>query len=89
MNAQAVKKFVEENQKLALECANLLNQCKKWEEECSMYDCDREALMDFGNEADHRAQEAESQVRELEEELSKLSEELQCYKNQAEGQQVK
>ncbi|PWA82767.1 hypothetical protein CTI12_AA175490 [Artemisia annua] len=88
MNAQAVKKFVEENQKLALECANLLNQCKKWEKECSMYDCDREALMDFGNEADHRAQEAESQVRELEEELSKLSEELQSYKNQAEGQQV-
>ncbi|GKC70164.1 hypothetical protein Tco_1116047 [Tanacetum coccineum] len=88
MNAQAVKKFVEENQKLALECANLLNQCKKWEKECSMYDCDREALMDFGNEADHRREEAESQVRELEEELSKLSKELQCYKNQAEGQQV-
>ncbi|GKC91849.1 hypothetical protein Tco_1157291 [Tanacetum coccineum] len=87
MNAQAVKKFVEENQKLALECANLLNQCKKWEKECSMYDCDREALMDFGNEADHRREEAESQVRELEEELSKLSKELQCYKNQAEGQQ--
>lgn len=60
MNALAVKKFVEENQKLALECANLLNQCKKWEKECSLYDCDQEALMDFGNEADKRAKEAES-----------------------------
>lgn len=82
LNALAVKKFVEENQKLATECANLLNQCKKWEKECSLYDHDREALMDFGNEADHRAKEAESRVHDLEDELSKLSEELQFYKRQ-------
>ncbi|KAA8528315.1 hypothetical protein F0562_035670 [Nyssa sinensis] len=88
MNAQALKKFVEENQKLAKECANLLSQCKKWEKECSLYDHDREALMDFGNEADQRAKEAEIRVRELEEELRRLSEEMQFYKHQCEMQAV-
>ncbi|XP_023760484.1 uncharacterized protein LOC111908928 [Lactuca sativa] len=88
LNALAVKKFVEENQKLAAECSNLLNQCKKWEKECSLYDHDREALMDFGNEADNRAKEAESRVHDLEDQLSKLSEELQFYKHQSETQQV-
>ncbi|ESQ35342.1 hypothetical protein EUTSA_v10008342mg [Eutrema salsugineum] len=73
MNAQALKKFVEENQKLAGECEELVNQCKKWEKECFLYHQDREALMDFGNESDERAREAESRVRELEEEVSKMS----------------
>ncbi|KAF5444824.1 hypothetical protein F2P56_033923 [Juglans regia] len=82
MNAQALKKFVEENQKLAVECGNLLSQCKKWERECSLYDQDREALMDFGNEADERAKEAEIRVHELEEEVRRLSDELQFYKHE-------
>lgn len=82
MNAIALKKFVDENQKLAMECSNLLAQCEKWERECSLYDHDREALMNFGNEADERAKEAEILVLELEEEVSKLSEELQLYKYQ-------
>ncbi|KAK6938116.1 hypothetical protein RJ641_031624 [Dillenia turbinata] len=82
MNAQALKKFVEENQKLALECANLLTQCSKWEKECSLYDHDREALMEFGNEADERAKEAELRVLELEEEVKRLSEELQFYRHE-------
>lgn len=73
---------------MAAECSNLLNQCKKWEKECSLYDHDREALMDFGNEADNRAKEAESRVHDLEDQLSKLSEELQFYKHQSETQQV-
>ena len=88
MNAQALKKFVEENHKLALECANLLSQCNKWERECSLYDRDREALMDFGNEADERAKEAEIRVCELEEEVRKLSEELQFYKCECEMRTV-
>ncbi|XP_071724330.1 uncharacterized protein [Rutidosis leptorrhynchoides] len=88
MNALAVKKFVEENQKLAMECTNLLKQCKKLEDECSLYDEDREALMDFGNEADNRAKEAESRVNDLEEELSKMSKELLFYKHQLEEKQV-
>ncbi|KAB1219981.1 hypothetical protein CJ030_MR3G020088 [Morella rubra] len=82
MNAQALKKFVEENQKLAMECANLLSQCSKWERECSLYDRDREALMDFGNEADERAKEAEIRVHELEDEVRRLSDELQSYKQE-------
>ncbi|XP_021900553.1 uncharacterized protein LOC110816609 [Carica papaya] len=82
LNAQALRKFVEENQKLAAECASLLTQCKKWERECSLYDHDREALMDFGNEADERAKEAEIRARDLEEELERMSQELQFYKHQ-------
>ncbi|GFZ10240.1 hypothetical protein Acr_21g0008390 [Actinidia rufa] len=88
MNAQAMKKFVEENQKLATECANLLSQCTRWEKECSLYDHDREALMEFGNEADERAKEAEIRVHELEEELRRMTEELQFYKHQCEMQSV-
>ncbi|XP_076903566.1 uncharacterized protein LOC143558653 [Bidens hawaiensis] len=88
MNAQAVKKFVEENQKLDLECSNLLTQCNRWEKECSLYDSDREALMEFGNEADNRAREAEARVRDLEQELTKLSEEFMFYKQQSEHKQV-
>ncbi|XP_076921216.1 uncharacterized protein LOC143582573 [Bidens hawaiensis] len=88
LNAQAVKKFVEENQKLAIECANLLTQFNKWEKECSLYDHDREALMDFGNEADNRAKEAETRVHDLEQELTKLSKELMFYKDHSEDKQV-
>ncbi|KAM2022375.1 hypothetical protein ACFXTI_044131 [Malus domestica] len=62
MNAQALRKFVEENQRLASECAHLVTQCNKWERECSLYDHDQEALMDFGNEADQRAKEAQIRV---------------------------
>ncbi|PRQ32702.1 hypothetical protein RchiOBHm_Chr5g0049351 [Rosa chinensis] len=79
MNAQALRKFVEENQRLAAECAHLVSQCNKLEKECSLYDHDREALMDFGNEADQRAKEAE-----LEDELGELREELKFYKNEYE-----
>ncbi|XAR62125.1 hypothetical protein NMG60_11016754 [Bertholletia excelsa] len=84
MNAQALKRFVEENQKLAMECANLLSQRTRLEKECSLYDHDREALMDFGNEAHERAKEAEIKVQELEEELRGAMEELQFYKYQNE-----
>ncbi|KAH6781175.1 hypothetical protein C2S52_012412 [Perilla frutescens var. hirtella] len=84
MNAVALKKFVEENQKLAMECSNLLAACNKWERECSLYDHDREALMDFANEADDRAKEAEVRNRDLEEEKKRLEQELHFYKCRAE-----
>ncbi|CAG7868918.1 unnamed protein product [Brassica rapa] len=73
INAQAVKKFVEENGKLSGECEDLVKQCKKWERECFLYHQDREALMDFGNESDERARESESKVRELEEQVRTMS----------------
>ncbi|CAN7008776.1 hypothetical protein IGI04_011113 [Brassica rapa subsp. trilocularis] len=85
MNAQALKKFVEENQKLAEECGNLLRQCKKWERECLLYHQDRDALMEFGNESDERARDAEARVRELEEEVARMSEELQLCKQRQIG----
>ncbi|XP_013584381.1 PREDICTED: golgin subfamily A member 6-like protein 22 [Brassica oleracea var. oleracea] len=73
INAQAVKKFVEENRELSGECEDLVKQCKKWERECFLYHQDREALMDFGNESDERARESESRVRELEEQVRTMS----------------
>ncbi|XP_061371783.1 uncharacterized protein LOC133314329 [Gastrolobium bilobum] len=81
MNAQALKKFVEENQRLALECENLLVQCQKWEKECALYDLDREALMEFGNDAEERAREAQSRVLMLERDLLLLENELKKYKH--------
>ncbi|KAK4753150.1 hypothetical protein SAY87_021948 [Trapa incisa] len=80
MNALALKKFVEENQRLAEECTNLLAQRDRWERECSLYEKDRESLMDFGNEAHERVIEAESRVEVLDEEVEQLSNELQQYK---------
>lgn len=84
INAQAIKKFVQENQKLAAECADLVGQCSRLERECSLYDHDREALMEFGNEADERTKEAEIRVNELEEELKQATEQLQLYKRRCE-----
>ncbi|XP_038897029.1 uncharacterized protein LOC120085209 [Benincasa hispida] len=88
MNAQALKKFVDENRKLATECFYLSNQCEKWERECSLYDHDRDALMEFGNEADQRAREAENRVHELEEEVRRISDELQFFKHEYEMKRV-
>ncbi|KAE9603857.1 hypothetical protein Lal_00001842 [Lupinus albus] len=81
MNAQALKKFVEENQRLALECKSLLAQCHHLEKECVLYDSDREALMEFGNNADERAREAQQRVIELERDLLLLEDELKKYKH--------
>ncbi|KAK7321211.1 hypothetical protein VNO77_31605 [Canavalia gladiata] len=85
INAQAVKKFVEENEKLALECESLVAQCEKLEKECALYDHDREALMEFGNEADERAQEAHARTLELERDLGLLEQELKKYKQKNES----
>ncbi|KAI4321415.1 hypothetical protein MLD38_034798 [Melastoma candidum] len=81
MNAQAIKKFVEANRNLAAECADLLEQRDKLEMECSLYDHDREVLMEFGNEAEERARDAEARVCELEGEVQHLSVELQLQRH--------
>lgn len=65
----AIKKFVEENQKLAVECENLVEHCRKLEKEFVLYENDREALIDFQNEAEERAREAWLRVEELERDL--------------------
>jgi len=85
MNAQAMKRFVEENQKLAAECERLVEQCVKLERECALYDHDREALMEFGNEADERAQVAHARACELERDLCLLERQLNKYKQQNES----
>lgn len=82
MNARALKKFVEENQRLATECERLLARCHQLENECALYDKDREALMEFGNDADERAREAQTQVLDLERDLLFMGNELNKYKNQ-------
>ncbi|KAM0035997.1 hypothetical protein Hdeb2414_s0015g00453101 [Helianthus debilis subsp. tardiflorus] len=86
MNAHALKKFSEENQKLITEHTELLAQCAKWDVECTLYERDIEALKEFGNQADERAKEAESRVLCLEDETSKLWEELQSLKKLTEGE---
>ncbi|KAF8398808.1 hypothetical protein HHK36_014668 [Tetracentron sinense] len=88
MNAQALKKFIEENQKLAKECTNLLGECSRLEKECSLYHRDREVLMEFGNEADDRAKEAEIRLLEAENELGRLAEDLKFYKHESEIHKV-
>lgn len=85
MNAQALKRFVEENHRLANECADLVSKCSNWENECSLYHQDREVLMEFGDEADERAKKAEIRIQQLEEELRKASEETQLYKRKCEN----
>ncbi|KAK7385339.1 hypothetical protein VNO78_31055 [Psophocarpus tetragonolobus] len=85
MNAQAVKRFVEENQKLAAESESLVEQCVKLDQECALYDHDREALMEFGNEADERAQVAQARALQLERDLFLLEQELIKYKHQNES----
>ncbi|CAK8537549.1 unnamed protein product [Lathyrus sativus] len=70
LSAQAIKKFVEENQKLAVECENLVEHCQKLEKEFVLYEKDREALINFQNEAEERAREAWLLVEELERDLN-------------------
>ena len=82
MNARALKKFVEENQRLATECERLLARCHQLENECALYDKDREALMEFGNDADERAREAQTRVLDLERDLLFMGNELNKYKHQ-------
>ncbi|XP_010458977.1 PREDICTED: uncharacterized protein LOC104740146 [Camelina sativa] len=84
MNAQALKRVIEEKQRLAGECEDLAIQCKKLKRECFLYDQDRESLMDFGNETDQRAREAESRVLELKEQVLKMSDEI---KNRVESEE--
>ncbi|XP_004490388.1 uncharacterized protein [Cicer arietinum] len=85
-SALTLKKFVEENQKLAAECESLVAHCQKLEKECALYDNDREALMDFGNEADERAKEAYIRVEELERDL--IMYEMKLKKCQQEDESV-
>ncbi|KAL5721632.1 hypothetical protein ACHQM5_005252 [Ranunculus cassubicifolius] len=92
VNAQALKKFVEENQRLAEECSKLLNEISRLENECSLYEHDRDALMEFANEAEERAKEAEVRVLETNDRLKKMMEELEFYKNQSQtmkGNEIK
>ncbi|KAF9604392.1 hypothetical protein IFM89_006401, partial [Coptis chinensis] len=50
--------------------------CSRWEKECFLYDRDREALMEFANEADERAKEAEVSETRLTEELHLMRENI-------------
>lgn len=81
-----MKKFVEENQKLAAECENLVAQCTKLEKECALYEHDRTALMEFENEADQRAAEAFMKVQELESQVIMYEMELKKLQEQKENE---
>uniref|UniRef100_A0A7N0UX53 Uncharacterized protein n=1 Tax=Kalanchoe fedtschenkoi TaxID=63787 RepID=A0A7N0UX53_KALFE len=79
MDAQPLRKLVEENEVLAAERADLLSQCSMWENECCRLERDREMLMEIVNRADERAVEAEMHVHELGCELERVVEELRYY----------
>lgn len=82
MNARALKKFDLENQRLASACQKLLDEGQNLEKEVALYEHDREALMEFGNEADERERQAQLRVLELERNLLLLMDELKKYKHQ-------
>src|SRR4051812_24239355 len=82
MNTRALKKFELENHKLASACQKLLDKGNNLEREIALYEHDREALMEFGNEADEREQQAKSRVLELERNLQLVVDELKDYKHQ-------
>ncbi|XP_058781260.1 uncharacterized protein LOC131655395 [Vicia villosa] len=82
MNTRALKKFELENHKLASTCQKLLDKGNNLEKEIALYEHDREALMEFGNEADEREQQAKSRVLELERNLQLVVDELKNFKHQ-------
>ncbi|KAF3779071.1 hypothetical protein EJ110_NYTH42305 [Nymphaea thermarum] len=84
MNAQALRKSIEQNQQLNAEINDLTAQIERLNKECSLYDKDREALMEFGNDADERAREAEIRALEAEDAFRRLSEELNQSKREIE-----
>ncbi|KAK1326126.1 hypothetical protein QJS10_CPA01g00173 [Acorus calamus] len=84
MNAQALRKFIEEKEMMSSKYAEVLDQCSKWEEECALYHRDRELLEAFGNEADERARCFEARAHEVEEDVKRTSEELAYYKHEVE-----
>ncbi|XP_049932152.1 uncharacterized protein LOC116248579 isoform X2 [Nymphaea colorata] len=56
----------------------------KLNKECSLYDNDREALMEFGNDADERARQAEACAQEAEDNSRRLSDEVNQSKQEIE-----
>ncbi|KAF3791214.1 hypothetical protein EJ110_NYTH07667 [Nymphaea thermarum] len=84
MNAQALKKSIEQSQRLNSEVTNLTMQIAKLNKECSLYDNDREALMEFGNDADERARQAEACAQEAEDNSRRLSVEVNQSKQEIE-----
>jgi len=61
-----INKFVEKNLKVAAGCENVLGHCRKLEKECVLHDNDREALIDFQNEAEEQVRETCLRAEELE-----------------------
>lgn len=82
------QRYVEENEMLRSRYDELVYKCEKLDEECGLYDRDREALMEFGNEAEERAREAEARSATAEEKAGKLVEELEFYKRECESLKV-
>ncbi|XP_058090453.1 uncharacterized protein LOC131236933 [Magnolia sinica] len=82
LSAQALRKYANENHRLAAECGELSRQCTRWGEECLLYDRDREALMEFGNDVDEQAKDAEVRALEAEDESRRLVEEIKYYKHE-------
>lgn len=66
----------------------LLDETARLENKCSLYEHDRDALMEFANKVEERAKLAEMRVLEVGDELNKVSKELEKYKKECENQRV-
>ncbi|CAN6464130.1 unnamed protein product [Victoria cruziana] len=84
LNAQALRKSIEQSQRLNSEVTDLTMQIARLNKECSLYDNDREALMEFGNDADDRARQTETRALEAENNSRRLSDEVNQSKQELE-----
>lgn len=66
------QRYVEENEMLRSRHDALTYRCEKLDEECGLYDANREALMKFGNVSEERAREAAARGRHGWEKARKL-----------------
>ncbi|RRT74345.1 hypothetical protein B296_00020598 [Ensete ventricosum] len=65
MNAQGVRRCVEEKEVIASQYADLVNHCRKLEEECSLYERDLERIMETCDELAKENEEMRAQLQDI------------------------
>ncbi|CAD5182027.1 unnamed protein product [Musa acuminata subsp. malaccensis] len=65
MNAQGVRRCVEEKEVIASQYADLVNHCRKLEEECSLYERDLERIMESCDELAKENEELRAQLQHI------------------------
>ncbi|URD94262.1 hypothetical protein MUK42_01332 [Musa troglodytarum] len=65
MNAQGVRRCVEEKEVIASQYADLVNHCRNLEEECSLYERDLERIMESCDELAKENEELRAQLQDI------------------------